>query len=156
MMRCDEGKCILESLMCNDEDDCVDGTDEPSTCGELRVAAGHCLCGWGLGEPQSCPALCHPSAVSLQVGAASYATGAVQRHALTRTGECSAPVGPAGCCRPMGRTVLVRRGQGVHTLGMCSLGCQKQGLPGAGACMGMPGSALLLPACHTWPHKGCV
>ncbi|XP_009956588.1 PREDICTED: low-density lipoprotein receptor-related protein 4-like [Leptosomus discolor] len=33
MVRCDEGKCILESLMCNDEDDCLDGTDEPSTCG---------------------------------------------------------------------------------------------------------------------------
>ncbi|NWU53180.1 LRP2 protein, partial [Dromas ardeola] len=53
MVRCDEGKCILESLMCNDEDDCLDGTDEPSTCGELRVAAGHCPCGWG--EPQSHP-----------------------------------------------------------------------------------------------------
>ncbi|XP_064366280.1 prolow-density lipoprotein receptor-related protein 1-like [Dromaius novaehollandiae] len=33
MVRCDEGKCILEALMCNDEDDCLDGTDEPSTCG---------------------------------------------------------------------------------------------------------------------------
>lgn len=39
MVRCDEGKCILESLMCNDEDDCLDGTDEPSTCGELLATA---------------------------------------------------------------------------------------------------------------------
>nr|XP_021388332.1 uncharacterized protein LOC110471733 [Lonchura striata domestica] len=41
------------------------------------------------------------------VGAALYATGAVQRHVLTRTGECSAPVGLAGCCRQMGKVVLM-------------------------------------------------
>ncbi|XP_027657493.2 very low-density lipoprotein receptor-like [Falco cherrug] len=44
MVRCDEGKCILESLMCNDEDDCLDGTDEPSTCGRsCFVRNGGCM-----------------------------------------------------------------------------------------------------------------
>lgn len=59
MVRCDEGKCILESLMCNDEDDCLDGTDEPSTCGELHVAAGTACVAGARG---SCRAvLCHVS-----------------------------------------------------------------------------------------------
>lgn len=108
--------------MCNDEDDCLDGTDEPSTCGELCVASGCCPCGFwllpvwlGLAEPWSHPVSCHPSAVSPQVGAALYAMGAVQRRALTRTGECSAPAGLAGCCRRTGRAVRVRRAQGAHT-----------------------------------------
>lgn len=118
MERCDEGKCILESLMCNDEDDCLDGTDEPSTCGELHTAARHYLHGWGGGQQWSRPASCHLSTVSPQVGAALYAMGAAQRRALTHTGECSAPVGLAGCCRQMGRAVLVRRGWGARILGM--------------------------------------
>lgn len=119
MVRCDEGKCILESLMCNDEDDCLDGTDEPSTCGELHAAAGHCPCVWGWRwSRRAVPCLLIP----LQVGAASYATGAVRTPALTRTGECSAPVGMAGCCRRTGRAVLVRTGQSAHALGTPGLG----------------------------------
>lgn len=109
--------------MCNDEDDCLDGTDEPSTCGELHVVAGPYLCSWSREEPQSCPTSCHLSAVSPQVGAVSFAMGAVRRRALTHTGECSALAGLAGCCRQMGRAVLVRRGQSVCTLGACVLSC---------------------------------
>lgn len=109
MVRCDEGKCILESLMCNDEDDCLDGTDEPSTCGEQA---------WGRGSCRSSPELFHPSTASLQGGAALCATGAVRRRVLTPTGACSAPAGPAGCCRATGRAVLVRRGWDVHTLAL--------------------------------------
>ena len=115
-----------------------------------------CPCGRGRGEPRSHPALCHPSAASPQVGAALYATGAAQRRALTRTGECSAPVGPAGCCRPTGRAVLVRRGRGAHASGACGRGCRERGLPGASVGAGTPASAPLLPACHAWPRKGCV
>lgn len=38
MVRCDGGKCIPESLMCDGEVDCADGADEPSTCGKKPVA----------------------------------------------------------------------------------------------------------------------
>lgn len=38
MVGCDEGKCILESLMCDGEVDCTDGTDEPITCGKKSIA----------------------------------------------------------------------------------------------------------------------
>lgn len=44
MVKCDEGKCILESLMCDGELDCVDGADEPATCGEDPTARRHV--GW--------------------------------------------------------------------------------------------------------------
>lgn len=105
--------------MCDDKDDCLDGTDEPSTCGKLHAAAGCCPAGRGATE-LSC--LMSPFAVSSQVGAALYAMGAVQRHVLTRTGECSAPVGLAGCCRQMGKAVLVRGGQGACASMMCGVG----------------------------------
>lgn len=106
MVRCDEGKCILESLMCNDEDDCLDGTDEPSTCGEWAP---------GKGSPgvvlHHLISLLHPF---LQDEAALCAMGAAQSRALTHTGVCSAPAGLAGCCRLTGRAALVRRGWGAH------------------------------------------
>lgn len=38
MVKCDKEKCILESLMCDGEADCADGTDEPTTCGENPIA----------------------------------------------------------------------------------------------------------------------
>lgn len=88
----------------------------------------------------------HPCAVFPQVGAALYATGAARRRVLTRTGECSAPVGLAGCCRRMDRAVLVRRGQGVHASGTCGFSCQEWGLPRASAPVGTPASNPT-PAC---------
>ncbi|XP_023394024.1 very low-density lipoprotein receptor-like [Pteropus vampyrus] len=43
MIRCDKGKCILESLMCDAGVDCADGTDEPTTCGKnCSLANGGC------------------------------------------------------------------------------------------------------------------
>lgn len=92
--------------MCNDEDDCLDGTDEPSTCGE-----------WALGRGSPRVVLHHLISLLypfLQDEAALCAMGAAQNHALTHTGVYSAPAGLAGCCRLMGRVVLVRRGWGVH------------------------------------------
>lgn len=109
--------------MCDDKDDCLDGTDEPSTCGKLHTAAGCChLDGArGRGATQlSC--LMSYFAASPQVGAALYATGAVQRRVLTRTGECSAPAGLAGHCRQMGKAVLVRGSQGACASITCGLG----------------------------------
>lgn len=41
MVRCDEGKCIPESLVCDGEADCRDGTDEPATCGEDPTTGLH-------------------------------------------------------------------------------------------------------------------
>uniref|UniRef100_A0A452HDB8 EGF-like domain-containing protein n=1 Tax=Gopherus agassizii TaxID=38772 RepID=A0A452HDB8_9SAUR len=44
MIQCDEGKCILESLMCNKAEDCLDGTDELSTCGKnCSLNNGSCM-----------------------------------------------------------------------------------------------------------------
>lgn len=37
MVRCDEGKCILEFLMCDGEVDCMDGIDEFIICGKNLV-----------------------------------------------------------------------------------------------------------------------
>lgn len=34
---CDVGKCIPSNFVCDDVKDCVDGTDEPSSCRELSV-----------------------------------------------------------------------------------------------------------------------
>lgn len=85
------------------------------------LAAAHLRGARGRGVTElSC--LLSPFAVSPQVGAALYATGAVQRRVLTRTGECSAPAGLAGCCRQMGKAVLVRGGQGACASVTCGLG----------------------------------
>nr|XP_033771431.1 low-density lipoprotein receptor-related protein 2-like [Geotrypetes seraphini] len=43
MHRCDE-KCIMESLLCDGKADCLDGTDEPSTCGgNCSLNNGGCM-----------------------------------------------------------------------------------------------------------------
>lgn len=65
--------------MCDNKDDCLDGTDEPSTCGKLHVAAGCSPSGWGQGEGSHRAVLPHVTLCCILTG----------RSCFVRNGGCA-------------------------------------------------------------------